>query len=640
MIRRLCLAALVSCALPLAAMAQVGAPQGRYIVVLNAGLGMPGDVAADVAQRTGGQVGYVYEHALKGFSITMPRAAVAGVRNDRRVAYVEEDQPVSISAETLPTGVDRIFNPATNDPVATSGSAIDSALSINSADDKRVDADVAVIDTGIDSTHPDLNVVGGTNCLQYSGKGPVWARSYYCDDNASYQDDNDHGTHVSGTIGALDNGIGVVGVAPGVRLWAVKVLDASGSGYDSTVVAGIDWVDQHASTIDVANMSLGGSGRSQAEMDAIDQAVTDGVVIVVAAGNNNDDANNYSPAYVPNAITVSALADFDGKSGGLGSPTCRSDVDDTLAAFSNWGSAVDIAAPGVCILSTLPNNSYGTYSGTSMASPHVAGAAALLASVNHPQNGTDVQDIRDALVAAGNKNWVDRDTADGVPDEPLLDVSTFKPVFVSASGGGGSGGSTTLSASFTHAACTAGQPCQFTDTSTDQGGSIKSWAWDFNGNGQIDSTAQNPTYIYGVGGSFPVKLTVSDGSLTDSTTQSVTVASAGGSAGKNIYVAGIAFQQKGPNLDTTVTIKWDSNGNSSADAGDSPVAGAVLTVKMCGGGACYFTTSAATTDSSGQATYKLMHIASTTYTFTVTSVVLSGYTYDSALDQGNPASYP
>jgi subtilisin len=158
-------------------------------------------------------------------------------------------------------------------------------------------------------------------------------------------------------------------------------------------VAGIDWVAANAGTIEVANMSLGGSGYNQAEYDAIQGAVNKGVAFAVAAGNSDADANNYSPAAFDNVLTVSALADFDGEPGGLGSPTCRADQDDTLADFSNWGSAVDIAAPGVCILSTYPieRGEYGTISGTSMASPHAAGALALLASRNNPNNATGRQ---------------------------------------------------------------------------------------------------------------------------------------------------------------------------------------------------------------------------------------------------------
>ena len=442
---------LTACFVSFASTAQVGPPQDRYIVVLNANAGLPENVAADVALRTNGRVGYIYDNVLRGFSITMPRAARAGIAQDPRVAYVEEDLPVSIVAQTFPTGVDRIFQPSTNDPPVTSGSAIDLKLSIDGVDDWRVDVDVAVLDTGIDRQHPDLNVVDGANCLYTTGGGPPWARTYYCEDVGEDGDDNHyHGTHVAGSIAALDNGIGVVGVAAGARLYAVKVLDSGGSGYTSGIVAGIDWVVARGN-IEVINMSLGGSGVSQAYEDAIDNAVANGVIVVVAAGNSDADANNYSPAYVQSAITVSALADFDGISGGLGAATCRSDQDDTLADFSNWGSAIDIAAPGVCIESTYPieQGSYGTISGTSMAAPHVAGAAALLASGgNSPVNAVDVETIRDTLVNAGNLSWTD-DSGDGIK-ESLLDISTFSAQFVAGEGGGGGGANNAPTASFTY----------------------------------------------------------------------------------------------------------------------------------------------------------------------------------------------
>ena len=341
-----------------------------YIIVFKDSVDVSSAVP-EFAKAHGLQVGYVYQHALKGFSAVVPEGRLAALARDSRVAYVETDDLVTLD-QTAPTGVQRIF-------ADQNGS-----LTIDGVDDYRVDVDVAVIDTGVDFEHPDLNVAGGVSCLSTSGGGPPWSRTYYCETGGD--DDHYHGTHVAGTIGAIDNGIGVVGVAPGARIWAVKVLDSSGSGYEGGIVAGIDWVAANADTIEVANMSLGGSGFSQAEYDAIQGAVNAGVAFAVAAGNDNDDANNYSPAAFDNALTVSALADFDGEPGGLGSPTCRDDQDDTLADFSNWGNAVQIAAPGVCILSTYPieQGEYGTISGTSMASPHAAGALVLLASSKNP----------------------------------------------------------------------------------------------------------------------------------------------------------------------------------------------------------------------------------------------------------------
>jgi subtilisin family serine protease len=432
------LVALIVAVLPTSTASAEEGGAGRYIVVLKDGAGSPAAVAADHARNDGARVGFVYSHALHGYSAVIPDSHIAQVRADIRVAYVERDQVVHAAAQQVPTGVQRIY-------AAENGSVADAApnsnLDIDGIDDWRVDADVAVIDTGIDFDHPDLNVVGRTDCA--SG---AWFSSG-CTNNSG-DDGNGHGSHVAGTIGALDNDFGAVGVAPGARLWAVRVLDNSGSGYMSWIAAGIDWVTARAGTIEVANMSLGCECSSAAMNDAIARSVDAGVVYAVAAGNSDKNASTFSPANHPDVITVSALADFNGIAGGGAAATCRADGDDTLADFSNWGSLVEIAAPGVCIYSTYKGGGYATLSGTSMASPHVAGAAALLASgaSGDPQGRADVGALRAKLVAAGNLNWTD-DSGDGVK-EPLLDVSSttvFQPTLVAPSSGGGSdpGGGTT-----------------------------------------------------------------------------------------------------------------------------------------------------------------------------------------------------
>lgn len=435
--------------------------QARYIVVLQ-----PGADAAGLAIARGAVPDHVYAHALSGFAAPLGPAQLAALRADPRVVSIEPDQVVSIAGQETPTGIQRIFAPGNTN------------IDIDGVDDWRVDVDVAVIDTGIDATHPDLNVFRSTNC---SGGSPL---KMSCGSGGA--DDNGHGTHVAGTIGALDNGIGVVGVAPGARLWAVKVLNSQGSGYMSWIVAGIDYVAANSASIEVANMSLGCECSSAAMDTAISNAVSKGVVFVVAAGNSDKDASTFSPANHPDVITVSALADFDGLAGGLGSPTCRADQDDTLADFSNFGSAVEIAAPGVCILSTVPGG-YATYSGTSMASPHVAGAAALLASMNKPTNKSGVEGIRDSLVNAGNLNWTD-DSADGIT-EPLLDVSNtsvFHPVLIAGSGGGGGGGGSQMMTATLSGSSTAGKAGNWTATATTTvtsggsplAGAVVTGAWD------------------------------------------------------------------------------------------------------------------------------------------------------------------
>lgn len=381
-----------------AAAAVTPTAMGSYIVVLKDSAGAPATVASHQARTFGAKVGFVYGSALKGYSATMPVADVQALRRDPRVAYVTADRTVHTEAQTLPTGINRIDGELSS-TVSGNGSG-------------SVNVDVAVIDTGISTSHPDLNVVGGRVC-----------------NGSTFNDQNGHGSHVAGIIAARDNGSGVVGVAPGARLWAVRVLNASGSGTFSQVICGVDWVTAHASTIEVANMSLGGSGfdpgtgcsTGDALHDAICRSVRAGVTYVVAAGNNNANAANTVPAAYNEVITVSALADFNGLPGGGAAPTCRSDVDDTRANFSNFGADIDLIAPGVCILSTYKGTGFATLSGTSMASPHVAGAAALYKST-HP-TATPSQ-VKSALQSAGNLNWNNSDDPDGIK-ERLVNVDAF-----------------------------------------------------------------------------------------------------------------------------------------------------------------------------------------------------------------------
>ena len=214
----------------------------------------------------------------------------------------------------------------------------------------------------------------------------------------------------------------------------MKVLNAAGSGSTSQIVCGIDWVTANARSgagIEVANMSLGGQSLfgsfsgCNSSFDpmhaAICRSVNAGITYAVAAGNSAANANNFVPATYAEVITVSALADFNGQPGGGAAATCRADQDDTFADFSNYGSDVDLIAPGVCILSTYLGGGYNTLSGTSMASPHVAGAAALYKAGNP---GASPAQVRTALQAAGNLNWNDADDPDPT-QERLLNVDAF-----------------------------------------------------------------------------------------------------------------------------------------------------------------------------------------------------------------------
>ncbi|HEX8690727.1 MAG TPA: S8 family serine peptidase, partial [Solirubrobacterales bacterium] len=273
---------------------------------------------------------------------------------------------------------------------------------------------MAVFDTGIDKSHPDLNVFARADC----SNGPPCV-------SESGSDGHGHGTHVAGTIGAIDNGSGVVGVAPGARLWSVKVVDNNGNGVLSEYIAGIDWVTARADKIEVANASLRYLIESSVVFSkAMGNSLKAGVVHVAAAGNENEKVK-YLPGVYPDLITVSAIADYDGKPGGKSSATCFGyGLDDRKASFSNYGSVIDLAAPGVCINSTIPGGKYDLKSGTSMASPHVAGAAALLAAHDDPETKADVEAIEKTLEEEGNFEWTDT-SPDGVK-EPLLDVGDEK----------------------------------------------------------------------------------------------------------------------------------------------------------------------------------------------------------------------
>ncbi|HET7351630.1 MAG TPA: S8 family serine peptidase [Marmoricola sp.] len=373
-----------------------------YIVVLEDSV-VSRTVATLHADRFGFDLGHVYSSALQGYSAKLTPTTAALVESLPGVESVQVDTPVRSTAQSTPTGVDRV------DADLSPTAAVDGA-------DQRVNVDVAVIDTGVDLDHPDLNVyrAGAKNCALLG---------------LNADDGHGHGSHVAGTIGALDNATGVVGVAPGARIWPVKVLNALGSGLNSDVICGIDYVAAHANEIEVANMSLGGAGTDDgncgrsdddAMHTAICSAVDAGVTFVVAAGNDSADAAQSTPAAYDEVITVSALADFDGRSGGGAASTCRADEDDTFAAFSNFGKDVDIIAPGVCIASTWKSGGYSTISGTSMASPHVAGGAALVAAGNPSATPAS---IRSALLGSATTDWNAGDDPDGTK-EKLLNVAS------------------------------------------------------------------------------------------------------------------------------------------------------------------------------------------------------------------------
>jgi subtilisin family serine protease len=273
---------------------------------------------------------------------------------------------------------------------------------------------VGVVDTGIDRFHEDLNVVGGYDCT-FGGPADDWG-----------VDRQGHGTHVGGTIGALDNGRGVEGVAPGIPLGAYKVFGDDGGASYAGVLCGV--ARAMGDGADVINMSLGGGneqsvcGSWDSMHNAICNATDEGIAVVVAAGNDTGDSVFKSPANYPEAITVSALATFgDERPGSNAPPVGCGDypqIDNELAWFSNTGVMVDVIAPGVCVQSTYPGNQYAVASGTSMATPHAAGVIAAYADATGLSGAAAAQG---AIAYAGNYNsrW------DGDVDydhEPLIVV--------------------------------------------------------------------------------------------------------------------------------------------------------------------------------------------------------------------------
>ena len=413
--------ALLAVAIPFgrpAAAQNTNAVPDQYIVVYKDSVVDADGKSQRLAAQHGLTLQRTYSYALKGFAARIPAARLAKLQADPDIAFIDQDQVFSVATpQPLPTGINRI------DGELSSTAKIDGI-------DERVNVDVAIIDTGI-AAHEDLNIVTSVNC---SGGSPLRGSCK----SSSPADGNGHGTHVAGTVAALDNSIGVVGVAPGARLWGVKVLSDQGSGYKSWIIAGIDYVTKNASSIEVANMSLGGSGSddgkscaatSDSYKKAICNSVAAGVTYAVAAGNSSADAATSVPAAYDMVITVSALADFDGLPDGQASGTfCRTDVDDTFANFSNYGADVDIIAPGVCITSTWPTaliaSGYNTISGTSMASPHVAGAAALYKAKNPNARPEDVQKALTTPKFGTSDNWNNVDDKDST-QEPLLNVSGF-----------------------------------------------------------------------------------------------------------------------------------------------------------------------------------------------------------------------
>jgi len=338
---------------------------GSYIVVLRedgaaaAAPRRPSEVAGEMAALHGGAVTFVYEHALRGFAARLPARAAAALAGDPRVLYVEQDAEVWASATQAGAtwGLDRVDQASL--PLGGTYTYDFDGNGVNAY----------IIDTGIRTTHQDFG-------------GRAFGAFTSIADGRGSEDCNGHGTHVAGTVGGA-----TWGVAKSVTLWAVRVLNCLGSGTTAGVIAGVDWVTANHAAPAVANMSLGG-GASAALDEAVRRSIAAGVTYAVAAGNNNRKACNYSPARVGEALTVGATTAGDARS-----------------SFSNHGACLDLFAPGSAISSAwlTSDSATNTISGTSMASPHVAGAAALYLHQN-PAAAPD--EVATAILAAATPGKV------------------------------------------------------------------------------------------------------------------------------------------------------------------------------------------------------------------------------------------
>ena len=463
----------------------------------------PSQADKAVVHGHGGDIKYSYT-IINAIAAKLPEQAIENIQKNPRVTYVEMDGEV----HTLGTELDDSWG------VKRIGAGI-----VHAGGNKGAGVNVAIIDTGIDYTHLDLYDNFDRELLGYD----------FANGDSDPMDDNGHGTHCAGIVAAEDDGAGVVGVAPEAYLYAVKVLDNTGSGYWSDVIAGIQWSVNN--NMEVISMSLGG-GDSQGMEAACDAAYNAGIVVVASAGNSgNPPGKGDNVGYPAGYSSVIAVA--------------ATDSNDIRARWSSTGPAVELAAPGVSIYSTYMGGGYATKSGTSMACPHVAGTAALVIVSGITGSGAvraRLQNTADDLGATGKDNLYGDGLVDA--DEAVPPAPNDPPV---ANAGGSYTGTEDVAITFDGSG------------SYDLNGDSLTYAWDF-GDGSR-GTSVNPTHAYTAGGTYTVTLVVNDGkadSEPSTTTATITevndapVADAG--SGQNVVVGKVVTFNGSGSYDPDGTI--------------------------------------------------------------------------------------